>query len=68
MEIRAGFIRDDEGVWHNLDLVEKIEVCDTVHKKYIVTAMVGDYRMTLSQRYESEDDAEAALDNLFGVE
>lgn len=76
MIIRHGFMRDNEGRWHNMHMMSNLYVREIprvreIPKKYIVVAEIrmedgSNWYQSMSIDYPIQIEAEEALDDAFG--
>ena len=67
MIIRHGFMRDNEGAWHNMKMISNIYVMQIGSKFVVVGNMINECcRNYLSDEYKSKIEAQEALDVAFG--
>ena len=67
MIIRHGFMRDNEGRWHNMMFMESVEVRSSL---FVVAEMKDRdgicWTQTMTDVFQSRIEAEEALDDAFG--
>jgi len=76
MIIKNGFVRDEDGYWNNLSLFSRFCVNDLYDERQLMDGfdIVGYFKedvecedpQTMSDRYDTFDEALCALDDAFG--
>jgi len=71
MIIRHGFMRDNEGRWHNMHMMSNVSVKQTVSNRFIIIAEFkmldgSEWYQSMSIDYPIQIEAEEALDDAFG--
>jgi hypothetical protein len=73
--IRNGFIRDEDGDWHNLDYISELRIKGLENRgernTFVVVAdtKISDQEYVeewMSKEFQSQHEAQINLDNLFG--